>query len=308
VSRNTITVSDPTLPCVLTATRAGDAQFLDSDTSAAFTVALAKSPQTAPLAINGPITLASGQTQQVSFTQGQAGSNGINSIYTYSAGASTGCAVDASGNVTVTDSNGTCVLTATSTGGDLYTPETSVPFTVALSATPLTETGTATIDASNPGQVSASGGAGAGAISFSASAGCAVDAAGVVTVTNASFGTCDVTATKAADGNAPVQTAKVTFTLQLATQSALQIVNFSTTAFVGQKVQIQTLGGNGTGAITFQVVPTGNGAQCSISGNTLIAASTGSCYVVGIKAGDNNWAAGITSPQELFNVVAAPAV
>ncbi len=122
----TVTVTDASGTCSITATKAGDGNYLAA--SATASVALLKASQ-ATLSITGPASLAYGAPGTVT-TSGGSG----NGALAVSAGTSTGCAVDGT-SVTVTDAGNTsCTLVATKAGDNNYFDATSAPFGVTLPA------------------------------------------------------------------------------------------------------------------------------------------------------------------------------
>ena len=135
--------------------------------------------------------------------------------------------------------------------------------------------------------LSATGGTGTGAVTYGVgtSTGCSV-AVDILSVVNAS-GTCDVTATKAADNNYNVVTsAALPVILQKANQAALIVVDPSPVVY-GSTPTLSTTGGNGTGAVSYSV---GASTGCSVVGSTLsVTDASGLCSVTATKAADNNY-------------------
>ena len=76
--------------------------------------------------------------------------------------------------------------------------------------------------------------------------------------------------------------APVSVMVGLSPQSTLTVLAAPTTLSTGGSSQLSSTGGDGTGAVTYEVV---NGA-CSLSGNTLTSAFSGSCAVIATKAAD----------------------
>src|SRR5208283_2101574 len=98
-------------------------------------------------------------------------------------------------------------------------------------------------------------------------------------------GTCNVTATKAADANYNAATsAAVVVTLSKANQATLT-VNATTPLAYNTSETLSTSGGSGTGAVTYAAT-----GSCTVSGATLTATSgTGTCSVTATKAADTNY-------------------
>jgi hypothetical protein len=114
--------------CVLRAMRTGDVNYSDSAPSEPFTVKLNKANQS-PLRLAVPASLAPGASGTATTT----GGSGRGAL-TYSAGASTGCAVGATtGVITVHDPAGTCAISASKAGDVNFNgPVTDGPKTVIL--------------------------------------------------------------------------------------------------------------------------------------------------------------------------------
>ncbi len=79
----------------------------------------------------------------------------------------------------------------------------------------------------------------------------------------------------------------------LATQSALTAVASPSTVTVGQTSALSTMGGSGTGVVSYSV----SAGSCTVSGATLTApAAAGSCQIVASKAADTSYAAATSAP------------
>jgi hypothetical protein len=83
----------------------------------------------------------------------------------------------------------------------------------------------------------------------------------------------------------------------LATQTALTIsstsASYNGTAFT---LPLTTTGGSGTGAVTYVLNAGGSATSCAVSGSTLTASSSGTCFVTATKAADTHYLAA-SSPQ-----------
>lgn len=155
-----------------------------------------------PLLLTGPSSV----TYGAAAVQLEATGGSGNGAVTYSADASTACAVTSGGSLTMTSGTGTCAVTATKAADNNYSAVSSDP----LAITPV-KANQATLSVTGPGsatfgapavQVSTSGGSGNGALSFSAagSTACLVSGSGLLTATTGT-GSCTVSATKASDDN-----------------------------------------------------------------------------------------------------------
>jgi hypothetical protein len=126
VSGTTVSVTNASGTCVLTATRAGDNNYNDSAASAPFTANLHKANQAA-VTVTGPADVTYGTAGAATATGGSG-----TGAYSFSAGSSTGCSVSGT-TASVTNASGTCVLTATRAGDNNYNDSAaSAPFTVGL--------------------------------------------------------------------------------------------------------------------------------------------------------------------------------
>jgi hypothetical protein len=138
----TVSVINASGTCTLTATRAGDDNFLASAPSAPFDVKLDKAAQST-VTVTAPSSVTYGTTGTASAT----GGNGTGG-YTFSAAGSTGCSV-AGSTVSVTNASGSCTLTASRAGDSNYlVSSSSAPFGVTLVKASQTITFTTTPPAS----------------------------------------------------------------------------------------------------------------------------------------------------------------
>ncbi len=151
------------------------------------------------------------------------------------------------------------------------------------------------------------GGSGTGAVTYvinsSGTAGCLIRY-GKLDATSA--GTCTLTATKAADAtylavsSAPT---KVTFApVPLTTQAVLTLT--STSGVVGTTLALTSVGGSGTGVVTYTVTNAGS-ANCWITGSSLHATRGGACIVRVNKAADAKYSSASSALTKVaFTVVA----
>lgn len=147
--------------------------------------------------------------------------------------------------------------------------------------------------AGTPLTVTTAGGSGSGARSLSVvGAGCSVNG---MTVTATISPTCVVTATKAASGVYALTTsAPVTFTFTGVAQSTFYINNSIRTAPAGSDVTVTSLGGSGSGAVTYSVTGTG----CTVTGAVLTATQPSTCTVIGTKAASGSYGPAFTAPVD----------
>ena len=160
---------------------------------------------------------------------------------------------------------------------------------------------TATVPVSHSVKLSTIGGSGSGAITYSVSdgtaKGCTLTSSSPITLSATTYGTCTVTATKAADSDyGAVSSVAATFNFTALAQAALKVS--STKGTVGKAVNLSATGGSGTGVVVFNVA-NGTATGCTIAhatAFTLTSASAGTCLVVARKSGDDTHAA-TSSPR-----------
>ena len=168
----------------------------------------------------------------------------------------------------------------------------SAPFPVTLKkanqTTAVVVTAPAMVTYGTTGTAAASGGDGTGAYSFSVgvSTGCSVIGT-TVSVTDAS-GTCALTATRESDNDYNAWRRRLPVTLNKATQTALSLTVPASVTY-GATGNATTLGGSGTGALTFSA---GASTGCSVDASTgviSVSNASGTCSISASKAGDNNY-------------------
>ncbi|MDP2327932.1 MAG: hypothetical protein Q8M79_07580, partial [Dehalococcoidia bacterium] len=283
VSGTTVSVTNASGTCVLTAVRLGDATYEQSAVSADFTVDLHRANQLAPT-VTGPTSVTFGTTGVASASGGSG-----TGAYIFSTGASTGCSV-AGTTVAVTSASGSCALTAVRLGDTNYNSSpASAAFTVTLvkgNQAAVTVIAPSTVSAATPRTAVATGGSGTGAYVFSAGAstGCSVSVTTVI-LTDAD-GTCTITATRAADGNYLVSAASAPFavTLLREPQTTAVVVTGPVSLTFGATGTATATGGNGTGAYLFGH---GTSTGCTVSGTTVtVTNASGTCMLIAVRLGD----------------------
>ena len=148
-------------------------------------------------------------------------------------------------------------------------------------------------------------GSGSGSVTYSVTSGtatnCAISSSTLIgTLSADTSGTCLITATKAGDTNYLAATSSaVTFIFTKAAQSALIIT--STSGSFGSPLALTTSGGSGTGSVSFAVDTSG----CRISGSTLNADISTTCYVTATKSGDTYYLSQVSSPTGVNIGIAA---
>lgn len=270
--------------CVITATKAADANYLAA--TATVTVAVGKAPQTSLTLAALPAAIAYKGTSALSV----AGGSGTGAVsYAVTAG-SAFCSV--SGTTLTGNAPGTCTVTATKAGDANYlaaTATASVTVSPAAQAALMATAAPSVIAVNATSALSAGGGSGTGAVSFAVSAGSSFCTVSGSTLKGTGAGVCTVTATKAADANYLAATATTDVTVGKAAQAALSATATPATIVVNATSTLTTSGGSGTGAVTFAV--SSGGAVCSVAGAVLTGTGAGACTVTATKAGDANYAA-----------------
>lgn len=215
-------------------------------------------------------------------------------------------------SVRVTDANGATADTAAFTFTFAAAPAPVAPPTV----NPIVVAGpggsiAGRLNSAVSASVSATGGSGNFIYSYSGRlpAGVNLNAAtGAIsgTATQAGNFTVIVSATDSS-GNAGAGQA-FTFVIAKADQAALSAIGGTST--LGKTIKLGAAGGSGTGAISFAISSDAS-AACILSGDTVTASVAGSCTVIAIRAGDDNFnAASSAAVTVTFTAVpvAPPAV
>ena len=273
----TVSVSDASGTCVLTATKAGDTNY-NPATSAPFTVTLVKANQ-APLTLNAgsPLTY---NTAETLTTTGGSGTGAVTFSLT------SGSCTLLTNQLTANSGTGACVVGATKAADDNYNQATASA-TVTLQKAdqaPLTLNAGSPLTYNTAETLTTTGGSGTGAVTFSLTSGSCTLLTNQLTA-NSGTGACVVGATKAADDNYNQATASATVTLQKADQAPLTL-NAGSPLTYNTAETLTTTGGSGTGAVTFSLTS----GSCTLLTNQLTANSgTGACVVGATKAADDNY-------------------
>src|ERR1051326_6840253 len=190
---------------------------------------------------------------------------------------------------TMTSPTTTCTSTVTWAADASYFGATLSQTTLAVKATQaaLTVTGPASVTYGTTGTATASGGSGTGALTFDAgvSSGCSVSGT-TVSVSDAS-GTCNLTATKAADANYAAATS-APFPVTLVKKS--QAITFADPANrpYGDPDFTVTATSNSGLAVSFSTAS----AACTVTTGGLVhIVAAGTCTIAADQAGDNNYKA-----------------
>ena len=260
------------------------------------------------------VTVSSGISQTITVTSPAPANAPYNSQFTVAATASSGLPVSySSGSTsictnsgatfTMVSGTGTCIVQYDQAGGSGYSAAPRV--TSNTTATKISQAAVSVTAPANAyyGQTglsaSASGGSGTGAYSYSAgsSTACTVNATnGALTITSGS-GTCDITATKAADTNYTVSATSNTASVAIAKASQATVsVTAPANAYYGQTgLSASASGGSGTGAFSYSA---GASTACTVNaanGALTITSGSGSCSITATKAADTNYNISATS-------------
>ena len=208
----------------------------------------------------------------------------------------TGCSVN--GSSLAASTVATCVVTATKAASAGFNAITSAnknfSFANANQATLAISNTTLTAIPGSTFTLTTTGGSGTGAVSYSVNGtGCLVSGSALT----ASIDTrCVVTATKAASaGFNSATSATRAFNFTTANQVTLSISNTSLRNLPGTILSLTTTGGSGTGDIRFTV----SGADCVLTGASLVAATVTNCVVTASKAASSGFNAA-TSATKTF--------
>jgi hypothetical protein len=185
---------------------------------------------------------------------------------------------------------GTCSLTAHVAAGTNYSSADGMAQSFAVgqaSQSPLSLTSlSGTFAVALP--LTSSGGSGTGAVSYvvtsAGSAGCSINA---TTLSETGAGSCTVTVTKAVDANYLAASSTSTVVVAKAAQLALRLT--SKTHTYRSALQLASIGGNGTGKVSYALASAGTAGCTLVKGTSLRAKKTGTCRVTAIKAGDSNY-------------------
>ena len=277
--------------CLVTATKASDVDYL-SATSAQQTITFTKAVAAITATSSAPTSATYGSTYTPTATSTSGDTVAITS-------ATTSVCTISSGVVTYV-TTGTCTLDFNDAGNTNYSAATQVVQTyIVAKGTQATLTFSSALSDTYTYAItlSTSGGSGTGAVTYSvgngSASGCVITS-GVLSAT--SYGTCLVTATKAADTNwNQTSTAVTTFTFIQASQASLSMTSASSGSSP-YAITLTSSGGSGTGAVTYSVT-NGTASGCVITSGVLSASSAGTCLVTATKAADADYLA-TSSPAQ----------
>ena len=283
--------------CKIVATNPGNANY--NPITASITVSTIKGQQPAFAVVATPNSVVVGSTSALSF-------NGVLSSATSSAtvdAASTSvCSINGTQVTALTA--GVCIVNASNPGDE--------SFNSATAAANLTVTkgsvGALTVHATPPAIVygatstlSTDANASTGVVSFAVTGPCTV--AGNQ-LTSHGVGTCQVTASQAADANYDAATGSAPVTVTQANQAPFSISASSSNVQPGQSLTIVTSGGT-TGLPVNLSITNGSPAICTLAGNVITAHAVGACTVQGFMLGNANY---LATPASVItiNAVNAP--
>jgi hypothetical protein len=296
VASAVLTVGDAGSTCEVTATLAGNTNYLPvSSSSTAITITRAS--QTG-VSFTNASSLTYGQTLSLTATGGLG--TGAFSFSVTSAGTA-GCSISSS-TLSVT-SAGTCDIAVERAQSTNYTVSASTPLTLTVSKanqTPLTVTSANSVVWGTPLSLTATGGTLTGIVWTKVSgSNCSVTSASLASTGG---GTCVVSATISGDNRYnDVTTGNFTVTLDRQTQTALAWGNAVPTSvdYLGSAT-LSVTGGSGSGAVVYTA---SQQSTCSTASNILTAGDAASlCEVVATKAGDTDYLPASTSTRT-FTIV-----
>jgi hypothetical protein len=213
-----------------------------------------------------------------------------------------------SGNVLSRSTTGSCMVRVSKSPTAIYARANSslatVTFAVALlPQETLTLTSTQRSPIGTPITMATSGGSGTGLMSYQVFDGTATGCAesdGMLTSTTT--GTCEVTATKAADSAYSERISiRKQFVFHLWDQQALVLT--STTGVVGTPLTLTYSGGSGNGAVSYQMYYySGTASDCVVTDGTVSASSAGTCLVQLTKSSSGNYDASSVTETVTFSV------
>ena len=271
--------------CVVTATKAASTGY-NVITSSAKSFTFLTSNQLPLVIVNTTNLRRAGSGYTIETTGGSG--TGLISLST----ASPGCIVGTNSITGLSlDSNipTSCVITATKAASIGYNSVTSLPKTLyfeIVNQDPLTISNTSvTRLVSSSFTLGTVGGSGSGAVSFATtSPGCSISGSTLTTTNFSASSTCVVTATRAASvGYNVITSAAKSFAFEIVNQDPLTISNTSVTRLVSSSFTLGTVGGSGSGAVSFATTSPG----CSISGSTLTTtnfSASSTCVVTATRA------------------------
>ena len=293
VSGSSLTAS-AAATCVVTATKAASTGF-NAITSATKSFSFANANQQTLTISNTALTGIPGST----FTLTTTGGSGNGAVSFEVVG--TGCSV--SGNSLTASIDTRCVVTATkasSTGFNSATSATRAFNFVTANQNPLVVY--PVLLAYLPGTsitLSAIGGSGTGAVNYEVTGnGCTLNGS---TLTSSIETTCTAWANKAASaGFNSITSDRKGYVFRNQSQATLSISNTTLRNLPGTSLSLTTTGGSGTGDISFTV----SGADCVLTGASLVAATVTNCVVTASKAASDGFRAATSSPTTFVYALA----
>jgi hypothetical protein len=273
-----------TLPCDLTATKAGSANY-NAVTSSVMSITIYKASQTITVAPAPNNARALG-----AFTPFATANSGLQVTYSIDASTSSVCRVRMGSIEFLT--SGTCLVNYDQVGDINVTAATQVQqsITVGKAAQTISFPQISTkryLDSAFQAQAYSDSGL---PITYSLGVhttnnSCSVTSTGLISILDVGF--CEIYADQAGDGvYSPANMASQNFSIDRTAQAAVSLTNASTVAH-GSTLTLSATGGSGTGAFSYSV----SAGTCSISGSTLTVGDAGSlCQVFAVKARDSQFA------------------
>jgi hypothetical protein len=263
------------------ATFDGDTNFASSFATGMFTITKANQ---AAMAISAPGSGGFGQTLPISYS----GGSGTGAV---TFGASGACSLTVAGDSVHIDSgSGTCTITGSKAGDTNYNSTTATPMSFAVGQASQAALSITTPNAGTYGDllpITTTGGSGSGTVTYNAgtSSACAIES-GQLRITSGT-GSCDITATKAADSNYS-STTSVSHAVTVGKATPTLSVTGPGAGTYGESYDITYSSSAGTGAVTFDA---GSSDACEVVGDQVhITSGSGSCDLTATQAADPNFA------------------
>ncbi|MEY4293429.1 MAG: hypothetical protein RIR29_79 [Actinomycetota bacterium] len=281
--------------CLLTAVRAGDANWNDS-ASIDQSVTIVKANQVSAMSVPSGVTIVYGSAGLDLSTLTYSGGDGTGA-YGFTTSTS-GCTIAGTTLTSTNNAAATCSINVVKAADVNYNASSAGVMSVTITKATQTAITVTSTSVTYPTTLTltSTGGTSAGAITFSKVSGNCTISGAVMTPTGA--GSCVVTATMAGGTNYnDVVSANTTVTIAKANQAALSWNLGSTSVAYLGSLTLATTGGTGTGAVVYSV---SNNSACSIVGSTLYPSSVGSvCDITATKVADSNYNSADTATQSI---------
>jgi hypothetical protein len=206
-------------------------------------------------------------------------------------------------------SHGTYDVYATYSGDAEYAQSASTHADVSIRAfqASLTWTSDSSVPYLGSLTLATAGGSGSGAVTYTVSQNSTCVVSANILTPGAVGTTCQVTATKAADGSyfSASTTPRTISVTKIDQTTALTFVNANSMVF-GQELSLLATGGSGDGAITYSVTSAGL-TGCTITGATLSVTGAGTCSLSASRASSTNFNATAVGSRATISITVSKA-